>query len=249
MGIDLTNDHKMSLKPRSRSRQVLPPDDADYTESCNAPFSQSLNSKEFQDSPQEQNLKTMKSPQKSGTQCVVTPENKKVVPPRNQELTTKTLEKDPTEDLINKEIEDKQLTTNVAINLADELLKCYPPDGDLWSVDIKVPNSSKGTEAENTNSAVEELLIPWTQSFQSPDQLPDSDLKNIQESHAIFASTSPLTQSSGADLNEMLQTLETGSAFGNEMILSPEAGFEMLQNLETSFKDDNEISNSQGAGS
>ncbi|XP_034309258.2 uncharacterized protein [Magallana gigas] len=206
----------MSLKPRSRSCKVLPPG---YPESCNAPFSQNLNSKEFQDSTQEQSLKTMKSPQKSGTQCVVAPENKKVVPPRNQELTTKTLEKDPTEDLINKEIEDKQLTTNVAINLADQLLKCYPPDGDLWSVDIRVPNSSKGTEAENTNSAVEELLIPWTQSFQSPDQLPDSDLKNIQESHASFAST------------------------------SPEAGFEMLQNLETSFKDDNEISNSQGAGS
>lgn len=242
----------MSLKPRSRSRQVLPPDDADYTESCNAPFSQNLNSKEFQDSSQEQNLKTMKSPQKSGTQCVVAPENKKVSPPRNQELTTKTLEKDPTEDLINKEIEDMQLTTNVAINLADELFKDYLLDGDLLSVDIRLPNSSKATEAENTNSAVKELLIPWTQSSQSSDQLPDSDL-NVQESHASFASTStencPQTQSSGADLSEMLQTLDTGSAFGNEMILSPEAGFEMLQNLETSFKDDNEISNSQGAGS
>lgn len=202
------------------------------------------------DSPHEQNLQTKKSPQKVSTQCVIVPENKKVMPPRNQELTTKTLEKDPTEDLINKEIEDMQLTTNVAINLADELFKDYLLDGDLLSVDIRLPNSSKATEAENTNSAVKELLIPWTQSSQSSDQLPNSDL-NVQGSHASFTSTStescPQTQSSEADLSEMLQTLETGSAFGNEMMLSPEAGFEMLQNLEASFKDDNEISNSQGA--
>lgn len=203
------------------------------------------------DSPHEQNLKTTKSQQKSGTQCVIVPENKKVMAPRNLELITKTVEKDQTEDLINKEIEDMQLTTNVAINLADELFKDYLLDGDLLSVDIRLPNSSKATEAENTNSAVKELLIPWTQSSQSSDQLPNSDLKNIQESHASFTSTStescPQTQSSEADLSEMLQTLETGSAFGNEMMLSPEAGFEMLQNLEASFKDDNEISNSQGA--
>lgn len=203
------------------------------------------------DSPHEQNLKTMKSSQKSGTQCVIVPENKKVMAPRNLELITKTVEKDQTEDLINKEIEDMQLTTNVAINLADELFKDYLLDGDLLSVDIRLPNSSKATEAENTNSAVKELLIPWTQSSQSSDQLPNSDLKNIQESHASFTSTStescPQTQSSEADLSEMLQTLETGSAFGNEMMLSPEAGFEMLQNLEASFKDDNEISNSQEA--
>lgn len=191
----------------------------------------------------------MKFPQKSGTQCVVTLENKKVMAPRNLELTTKTVEKDPKEDLINKEIEDKQLTTNVTVNLLDELIKEYHPDGDLWSVDIRIPNSSKATETENTNSAVEELLIPWTQSSQSSDRLPNSDL-NVQGSHASFASTStencPQTHSSGADLSEVLQTLETGSAVGNEMMLSPEADFEMLQNLEASFKDDTEISHSQG---
>lgn len=189
----------------------------------------------------------MKSSQKSGTQCVIVPENKKVMAPRNLELITKTIEKDQTEDLINKEIEDKQLTTNVTVDLLDELITKYHPE---WALDIRVPNSSKGTEAENTNSAVKELLIPWTQSSQSSDQLPNSDL-NVQGSHASFASTStencPQTQSSGADLREMLQTLETGSATGNGMMLSPEAGFEMLQNLEASFKDDTEISHSQGA--
>lgn len=198
------------------------------------------------DSPHEQNLKTMKPLQKYGTACVVAPENKKVMAPRNWEFTTKTLEKDPTEDL--EEIDDKQLTTNVAVNLLDELFTKYHPE---WSVDIRVPNSSKATETENTNSAVEELLISLTQSFQSSDQLPNSDLKNVQVGQVSLASTStencPQTQSSGADLSEMLKTLETGSEVGNEMMLSPEAGFEMLQNPEASFKDDTEILFSQGA--
>lgn len=45
MGIDVSNDHEVSLQPRLRSHKVLPPG---YPESCNASFSQSSNSKEFQ---------------------------------------------------------------------------------------------------------------------------------------------------------------------------------------------------------
>lgn len=191
----------------------------------------------------------MKSPKKFSTQCVVSPESKKVMAPRNWESSTKTPEKDPTEDL--KEIDDKQLTTNVTVNLLDQLLTEYPPDVDLWSLDIRIPSSSKGMETENTNSAVEELLIPWNPSFQSSDQLLHSDLKNLQVGHFSLASTStencPQPENSGADLSEMLKTLETGSAGGSEMMLSPEAGFKMLQSPEASFKDDAEISPSQGA--
>lgn len=195
--------------------------------------------------PHEQTLKTMKSPQKLSTQCVVTPESKKVMAPRNWESSTKTPEKDPTEDL--KEIDDKQLTTNVTVNLLDQLLTEYPPDVNLWSLDIRVPSSSKGKETENTNSAAEEFHIPWNPSFQSSDQLLHSDLKNVQETHASLASTStencPQAENSGADLSEMLKTLETGSAVGSEMMLSPEAGFEMLQSPEASFKDGDQLEN------
>lgn len=249
MGIDVSKDHEVSLQPRLRSSKVIPTGYPDWPESCDAPFSQSLNSKEFQDSPHEQTLKTVKSSKKFSTQCVVTPESKKVMAPRNLESSTKTPEKDPTEDL--KEIDDKQLTTNVTVDLLDELIKEYHPDVNLWSVDIRIPNSSKGKETENTNSAAEELHIPWTQSFQSSDQLLHSDLKNLQVGHASLASTStencPQAENSGADLSEMLKTLETGSADGSEMMLSPEAGFKMLQSPEASFKDDAEISPSQGA--
>lgn len=249
MGIDVSKDHEVSLQPRLRSSKVIPTGYPDWPESCDAPFSQSLNSKEFQDSPHEQTLKTVKSSKKFSTQCVVTPESKKVMAPRNLESSTKTPEKDPTEDL--KEIDDKQLTTNVTVDLLDELIKEYHPDVNLWSVDIRIPNSSKGKETENTNSAAEELHIPWTQSFQSSDQLLHSDLKNLQVDHASLASTStencPQAENSGADLSEMLKTLETGSAGGSEMMLSPESGFKMLQSPEASFKDDAEISPSQGA--
>lgn len=243
MGINMSKDHEVSLQPRLRSLKVLPPD---YPESCNGPpFSQSLNCQEFQDLPHEQTLKTMKSPQKLSTQCVVTPESKKVMAPRNRESSTKTPEKDPTEDL--KEIDDKQLTTNVTVNLLDQLFTEYLPDVNLWSLDIRIPSSSKGKETENTNSAAEEFHIPWNPSFQSSDQLLHSDLKNVQETHASLASTStencPQAENSGADLSEMLKTLETGSAVGSEMMLSPEAGFEMLQSPEASFKDGDQLEN------
>lgn len=44
VGIDLTHDHEVSLKPRLRSCKVLPSDNT----GSYAPFCQSLNSKEFQ---------------------------------------------------------------------------------------------------------------------------------------------------------------------------------------------------------
>lgn len=190
------------------------------------------------DSQHEQNLKTMKPPQKFGTACVVAPENKKVMAPRHWESTTKTLEKDPTEDL--KEIDNKQLTTNVAVSCKSlgELITKYHLDGDLWSVDIRVSNSSKGMETENTNSAVAELLITLNQASQSSDQFVDSDLKNVQVGQVSLASTSteycPQTQSSGADLNEVLQMLAAGFGVDSEMC------------QEASFKDDTEMSLSQG---
>lgn len=46
MGSDVSNDQKVVLRRRKKSNTVLPMED---TESHNAPFSQSLNSKEFQD--------------------------------------------------------------------------------------------------------------------------------------------------------------------------------------------------------
>lgn len=176
----------------------------------------------------------MKPPQKFGTACIVTPENKKVMAPRNWELTTKTLEKDSTEDL--KEIDDKQLTTDV--ETLDEFISKYHPDGDLWSVDIRVPNPSKATETDHTNFAVEELLIPLNQASQSSDQFVDSDLKNIQLGQVSLASTStencPQTQSLGGDLSEVLQLLPAGFWVDSEMC------------QEASFKDDTEMSHSQG---
>lgn len=48
MGIDVSKDHEVSLQPRLRSSKVIPTGYPDWPESCDAPFSQSLNSKEFQ---------------------------------------------------------------------------------------------------------------------------------------------------------------------------------------------------------
>lgn len=242
-GTEGSIDKKLKLQPRSKSNKVLPPEDPD----CPTDLSKIFNPKAFQDFQQEQNLKTMKSPLKFGTACVVMPENKKVMAPRNRDLPTKTLEKDPAED--QKKIEEMQLTTNVTVELLDQLNADYDLAQYLGPLDIRT--SFKGLEPENTKSAVEEMHTPGTLTFQSSDQSFDGGLKNLYDSQVSFASTSTenyqQTQSSGANINELLQISNTGPGADTEMMPSPWTELEMLHTPKASFKDDTVISLSQGA--
>ncbi|XP_061179835.1 uncharacterized protein LOC133188425 [Saccostrea echinata] len=131
-----------------------------------SPFYESFKTFGLQDEPPDY-IKNPDAPKKNGTSCVITgntPGKNKVMAPRSEDISTRLPEKDLSEK--DETIEDYKLTTNVTIDLLDQMINDHGISTSFGQhVDVRVsePQSLPQQQfqvAEHQNQDVESQALP-----------------------------------------------------------------------------------------